>query len=744
MYELKACSVCLSTGVKFVNIDSGQLRHEYNLISGLKTNSESGLPHHLCIECATFIKKFMMFRNKCQRAYYTLLEILNTNCEITEQVLKALNKPRLKINPALSYLASNNPRVKYEVVKFKWLKESRVPLECNKIQTLHYSTLYDEAPPEHMETKITEVSETNAFNNLVDETVSDDDYFNDNSHNNDDVDGSNLEEDFAVVMPISRKEAEAVGEIYKMLSQGKFQCKVCGNSYYTEARLKVHMRMHDTSLSGKYFCELCSFYYKTSFQLKTHISGKHTYKYLCKQCPEVSFDRTSAKSHYIWNHLKDIPKSKLGKRKAKNYSHSAQKRKKLPSDFPLCLPVSQEDQYRLVKERQQSKNYIESPFKCELCYKGFREPATYDKHMKKHDPAISGQYQCDVCKVYVKNTRQIYKHMARSHIHKYSCQECPFTCFCRGQAKMHYRWHKNVTYSCPHCNKEFVKASTRLTHIRIKHPSTFVCTICGHSFVSESGLYCHKKIAHTKEEMDASSKLETDIETTSSLYCAECQLQFQSEAAFVTHFGSSNKHASTNLSIKPSRGEETLVNGKATTRPRGRPRRDVSEVLNNGTSTAGNCDICKKYLSNDVQARKHYESEHPGAEYLKRYMCDICGHTTKQYANLMVHMRTHTREKPYACPYCDRRFSMVSNRDRHIVVHTGEKRYECQHCGRRFTQSSAVKLHIQTVHLKIPYAPWDKKNRKRRKEMETSLASVAQPKAPDTQGEYINAYMFNL
>lgn len=38
---------------------------------------------------------------------------------------------------------------------------------------------------------------------------------------------------------------------------------------------------------------------------------------------------------------------------------------------------------------------------------------------------------------------------------------------------------------------------------------------------------------------------------------------------------------------------------------------------------------CGKFLANDVQARRHYESEHPGTEYLKRYMCDVCGHTTR-------------------------------------------------------------------------------------------------------------------
>ncbi|CAG9118690.1 unnamed protein product [Plutella xylostella] len=167
----------------------------------------------------------------------------------------------------------------------------------------------------------------------------------------------------------------------------------------------------------------------------------------------------------------------------------------------------------------------------------------------------------------------------------------------------------------------------------------------------------------------------------------------------------------------------------------------ASEILNNGLATGTNCEVCGIQLANDVQARAHYRAAHPGTAFLKRYMCHVCGHTTKQYANLQVHMRTHTREKPYPCPHCDRRFSMPSNRDRHIVVHTGEKPYECEHCHRRFTQSSAVKLHIQTVHLKIPYAPWDKKNRKRRKEMEATVVQTQPKLMVDSTGEYINAYI---
>ncbi|CAG4978864.1 unnamed protein product [Colias eurytheme] len=764
MFELKACVVCLSTAVKFNNIDSGPLRQEYNLISGLKTQTGNGLPAYMCIECTAYVKRFIKFRNKCQRAYYTLLQLLETNKQITEPLLNELNRKRIRVNPTLSFLDTNNPKVKYENIKFKWVKESRVPTLTSDIPTLHYSTISNdiefEVPAKRAKIDIEVINNDTTVESKDEQDIQlnkddahSDDYFDNNeidnndvqcfdNDNENDVDGSNLDEEYATVVPITMKEAKAVVDVYKMFSQGKFQCEVCSKAYYTEARLKIHMRMHDTHTSGKFYCDLCGYYYKTEFQLKTHISGKHMYKYICRKCPEVSFDRTSAKQHFIWTHLQKgskkhanwyetKPCTKGKKQKSVLSLRPVRKTRKLPSDFPVYSPVSQEEQYEIVNQRRLSKNYLDSAFKCNQCFRGFRESSTYENHMKKHDPNISGKYQCDACKVYVVNPRQMYKHMTVSHLFKYSCQYCSYTCYNRGQAKLHYRWHKNVTYSCPHCKKEFVKASTRLTHIRIKHPSTFICTLCGHSFVSETGLYCHKKIVHTKEEIEASERQE--IEPNSTLYCAECALQFHNEAAFATHFGSSNKHAETNLSIKP-------VKAKSDRKSRGRPRRSNSNILNNGMATPSHCEICKKFLSNDVQARKHYESEHPGTDFLKRYMCDICGHTTRQHANLMVHMRTHTLEKPYACPHCERRFSMPSNRDRHLVVHTGEKRFQCEHCNRRFSQSSAVKLHIQTVHLKIPYAPWDKKNRKRKKD--TAAAVTLQKQ--ETQSEYINAYMFNL
>lgn len=802
MYNLKTCVVCFSANVKLISLNSCKLRQEFQLISGIKTRLEGGMPDYLCYQCTALVRKFVKFRSRCQRAHYALKEILNRNNEINETNLSNLDRNLLDIMPPLSFMNPNKPH--YEQVKFQWKKQNRIDW-CNTTKTdihvVHCSTLtVDDTFNEVTNTEALEFTEdkikrdiddvaqeqinieyevpkneSQNFDNNTNEDVDMADSFLDNDHMGSDneqdltnlslfkvesteVDGSAMDEEYATLVPISVKEAKAVIEIYKMFTQGKYHCKICNKAYNNEERMNVHLRMHDKHVSGNFYCGLCRYYYKTEFLLKTHMTEKHLYKYICRKCPEVSFDRTSAKQHYIWTHLQNGSKKDAnwyesrpkwiktrGGRRVKGVVTLKPVRKisKLPEDFLVYSPIGHEEQYTLIQERQKSRNYQEAKYQCHLCYRGFRLLRTYNKHMNKHDPAHAGPLQCDICKLHFKDQRKLYKHMNITHLFKYSCQLCSYVCCNRGQAHMHYRWHKNVTYECPHCKKKFMKASTRLTHIRIKHPSMCLCTICGHSFVSDSGLYCHKQIAHTEEEIEQSNKMVVD--TADPHYCADCEIQFMSFAAFNTHLGSSYKHATTNLSIKPQRRSKA-----EDSRPRGRPRRGAcSEIVNNGLTTSSTCEVCGKFLCNDVQARKHYEAEHPDTEYLKRYMCDVCGHTTRQYANLIVHMRTHTNEKPYGCPHCDRRFNMPSNRDRHLVVHTGEKRYQCQHCNRRFTQSSAVKLHIQTVHLKIPYAPWNKKNRKRRKELETAGMSTPLTLAPpqhkmaayDAPADYLNAYI---
>lgn len=81
----------------------------------------------------------------------------------------------------------------------------------------------------------------------------------------------------------------------------------------------------------------------------------------------------------------------------------------------------------------------------------------------------------------------------------------------------------------------------------------------------------------------------------------------------------------------------------------------------------------------------------------ERHVCLLCGKNFNRLANLRIHQRCHTGEKPYTCSHCGRRFSHSGNLQKHKRVHTGERPYRCPQCSKSFCQSSHLKKH-QTVH----------------------------------------------
>lgn len=48
----------------------------------LQTHSQNGLPEYLCYQCVAYVKKFIRFRDKCQRTYYALRQILERDKKV--------------------------------------------------------------------------------------------------------------------------------------------------------------------------------------------------------------------------------------------------------------------------------------------------------------------------------------------------------------------------------------------------------------------------------------------------------------------------------------------------------------------------------------------------------------------------------------------------------------------------------------------------------------------------------------
>lgn len=128
------------------------------------------------------------------------------------------------------------------------------------------------------------------------------------------------------------------------------------------------------------------------------------------------------------------------------------------------------------------------------------------------------------------------------------------------------------------------------------------------------------------------------------------------------------------------------------------------------------CEQCGATFNQTANLKYHRKTKHPTADEAaenardsERHYCDICqkhfhSRYTLKYHTMQQHSESSgvlgAEQMQHECKVCGRRMAKRFMLVQHMLMHSADK-MPCEHCGRLFARKFELEAHIRAVHLKL-------------------------------------------